>query len=66
VDQVLLTGGMARCRPTVDYIRKAIVAMGCGVTVYPGENEMQALAMGALRVLAGKETPWDYQGQGQL
>ncbi|WP_394365920.1 butyrate kinase [Mesoterricola sediminis] len=63
VDQVLLTGGMARCRPTVDYIRKAIAAMGCGLTVYPGENEMFALAKGALRVLAGKEAPKDYHGR---
>ncbi len=65
VDRVLLTGGMARCRPTVDYIRKAIAAMGCGVTVYPGENEMAALAKGALRVLAGKETAKTYTGRVQ-
>jgi butyrate kinase len=36
--------------------------MGCGVTVYPGENEMQALAKGALRVLSGKEVPKVYTG----
>jgi butyrate kinase len=63
VDQVLLTGGMARCRPTVDFIRKAIAALGCGVTVYPGENEMAALAKGALRVLSGKEAAKIYSGR---
>ncbi len=63
IDQILLTGGMARCKPTVDYIRKAIAAMGCGVTVYPGENEMYALAKGALRVLSGKETAKVYTGK---
>ena len=62
VDQILLTGGMARCRTTVEYIKRAVAAMGCGVTVYPGENEMQALAKGALRVLSGKEVPKVYTG----
>jgi butyrate kinase len=63
VDQVLLTGGMARCKPTVEFIKSAIGAMGCGVTVYPGENEMFALAKGALRVLSGKETAMTYEGR---
>ena len=63
VDQVLLTGGMARCRPTVDFIRRTLAAMGCGVTIYPGENEMFALAKGALRVLSGKETAREYTGR---
>ena len=30
------------------------------VTAYPGENEMYALAKGALRVLNGREIPGDY------
>ena len=38
-------------------------AVGCGVTVYPGENEMYALAKGALRVLSGKEAPRTYVGK---
>jgi butyrate kinase len=63
VDQILLTGGMARCRPVVEFIQRGVVAMGCGVTVYPGENEMQALAKGALRVLSGKEVPRVYAGK---
>jgi len=62
VDQILLTGGMARCRPTVAFIQRTVAAMGCGVTLYPGENEMFALAKGALRVLAGKEVPRTYTG----
>jgi butyrate kinase len=62
VDRILLTGGMARCQPTVAYIQRAVAAVGCGVSVYPGENEMAALAKGALRVLSGKETPKVYLG----
>ena len=62
VDQILLTGGLARCKVTVAYIQRAVSATGCGVTVYPGENEMFALAKGALRVLSGKEVPKVYTG----
>ena len=63
IDQILLTGGMARCRPTVAFIQRSVAAMGCGVTIYPGENEMFALAKGALRVLSGKEVPRVYTGR---
>ena len=63
LDRILLTGGMARCKPTVDFIKKALGALGCGVTVYPGENEMFALAKGALRVLSGKEMAKEYKGK---
>jgi butyrate kinase len=60
VDQVLLTGGMARCAPLVGRIKALLAAVGCDVTVYPGENEMFALAKGALRVLSGKESAKEY------
>ena len=55
VDRVLLTGGMARSSRLVDEITRLVSGLGCGVTVYPGENEMAALVKGALRVLQGKE-----------
>jgi len=60
VDQVLLTGGMARSRLLVEKLRKYLAAFGCGVTVYPGENEMAALVKGALRVLSGREQARTY------
>jgi butyrate kinase len=60
VDQVLLTGGLARSQMLVDDITKAVSALGCGVTAYPGENEMYALVKGALRVLSGKEKAREY------
>jgi butyrate kinase len=63
IDRILLTGGMARCKPTVEFIRRTVAAVGCGVTVYPGENEMFALAKGALRVLSGKEAAKEYAGK---
>jgi butyrate kinase len=62
VDRIILTGGAARCRPVVDYIVAHVAAVPCGVTIYPGENEMGALVKGALRVLSGKETAKEYVG----
>jgi butyrate kinase len=60
VDRVLLTGGMARSQRLVGELTRLIAAMGCGVSVYPGENELAALVKGALRVLDGKEEARQY------
>jgi len=60
VDRILLTGGMARAKFLVDEIGRLLHSFGCGITVYPGENEMAALAKGALRVLSGRETAKEY------
>jgi butyrate kinase len=60
VDQILLTGGMARAKFFVAEIRRLLRSVGCKITVYPGENEMAALALGALRVLSGKEAVKEY------
>ena len=64
VDRILLTGGMARSQMLVDAISGLLGGLGCGVTVYAGENEMFALVKGALRVLNGKEEPRDYNPEG--
>jgi butyrate kinase len=60
VDRVLLTGGMARSQALVAAIERFVAGVGCGVTVYPGENEMFALVKGALRVLDRKEEAREY------
>jgi butyrate kinase len=60
IDAVLLTGGMARSARLVDAISRAVVGLRCPVKVYPGENEMLALAKGALRVLDGREPAREY------
>ena len=52
---------MARSAALVARIEGFVAALGCGVTVYPGENEMAALAKGALRVLNGKEKARSYR-----
>jgi butyrate kinase len=52
VDGIILTGGMAHNKLVVGYIREYIDFLG-KVTIYPGEDEMEALAMNALEVLRG-------------
>ncbi|MGV8038732.1 MAG: butyrate kinase [Thermoanaerobaculaceae bacterium] len=63
VDRILLTGGMARSRMMVEAISRYVAAVGCGVSVYPGENEMFALAKGAMRVLSGREAVGEYSAE---
>jgi len=60
VDRILLTGGLAHSELLVRKIEDAVAALDCGVSVYPGENEMLALAKGALRVLRGIEDAKSY------
>lgn len=56
VDGILITGGIAHDRWFVEQIVKRVERFG-PVHVYPGEDEMKALAMNALRVLRGELTP---------
>ena len=63
VDRILLTGGLARSEKLVADITTGVQALACGVTSYPGENEMRALVKGALRVLNGKEEARNYDPQ---
>jgi len=55
VDAIILTGGIAHSKTFTDLIEK-YVSFIAPVVVYPGENEMEALALGGLRVLRGEET----------
>ncbi|MTI57701.1 butyrate kinase [Geosporobacter ferrireducens] len=60
VDAVILTGGIAYDKKFVKWVsdRVAFIAQ---VIVYPGEDEMIALAEGGLRVLRGEETAKIYE-----
>ncbi len=60
VDAVILTGGIAYDKNVVGYIKEMIEPMA-KVVVMPGENELEALAMNAQRVLEGKLTPKVYE-----
>ena len=55
VDAVILTGGIAHSKMLTGVIRKYLEHT-FNVVVMPGENEMEALAFGGLRILRGEET----------
>ena len=59
VDQIIVTGGIAYNKEVVDKMeeRAGFIAP---FTVYPGEDELLALAQGALRVLNGEEKAMKY------
>lgn len=59
VDAILLTGGIAYGKPVTDYIQE-MVEFIAPVKVYPGEDEMRALAMNGLMVLKGEITAKTY------
>jgi butyrate kinase len=56
IDAVVLTGGMAHSAHLVARLRSYIEWIA-PVTVYPGEDELLALAEGVFRVLDGEEQP---------
>ena len=59
VDAVILTGGLAHSETLLAWIRERVDWIG-PILVYPGEDEMLALALGALRVLRGEERLREY------
>ena len=59
VDRIILTGGIAYSEKVVEELRKRIGWIS-EITVYPGEDELLALAEGALRVLNGEEEVKEY------
>ena len=61
VDAILLTGGVANDPYLIEKITD-MVGYIAPIKAYAGEFEMEALARGALRVLAGQEQPKTYTG----
>lgn len=59
VDAIILTGGIAYSEMITNWIKQRISKMA-EVIVYPGEDEMIALAEGALRVLNKEEDAKEY------
>ena len=59
VDAIILTGGIAHNPMIVSYVRDMVTFIA-PVVVYPGEDEMKALAMNVLMVLTGKVKPRKY------
>jgi butyrate kinase len=59
VDQIIITGGIAYNVTVTDDIQKH-VGWIAPITIYPGEDELLALAQGALRVIKGEEEVMNY------
>ena len=55
----ILTGGIAYNKITVDALTDR-VGWIAPITVYPGEDELLALAQGAIRVMTGEEKVMQY------
>jgi butyrate kinase len=60
IDAILLTGGMAHSDYIVSELRRRIGFLA-PVYTFPGEDEMEALALNALAVLQGKRQAKDYK-----
>lgn len=58
-DGIVLTGGLAHSEMLTGWIRKWVEDLA-PVFIYPGEDEMTAMAEGGLRVLSGEETVRKY------
>lgn len=59
VDGIVITGGIAHSKRMTGWIEER-VAFIAPVYLMPGENELESLAMGALRVLKGEEALQEY------
>ena len=60
VDAIILTGGIAYSKSMVNYIKDKVEFIS-EVVVYPGEDELLALAEGGLRVLRMEEEAKEYK-----
>jgi len=61
VDAVVLTGGLAFNQRVVEDIRERVSFLA-PVLLYPGENELEALATAAIAALEGREEIKEYRG----
>ncbi len=60
VDAILLTGGLARSEYVTERLRQRIAFLA-PIRSFPGEDEMEALALNALDVLRGRRMAKEYK-----
>ena len=60
VDRIILTGGIAYSQLFTGWISERVEFIA-PVQIIPGENELEALAHGVLRILSGEEKAHDYR-----
>lgn len=61
IDAIVLTGGIAYSKLFVAKVQEWVGFLG-PMMVYPGQDEMRALALGGLRVMRNEEKPKVYPG----
>lgn len=59
IDGIILTGELARSQMLMEWIKERVAFLG-PTFLYPGNFEMEALVLGALRVLRGEEKAKPY------
>lgn len=59
VDAIVITGGLAYDQLVIDFIKERVSFIS-EILIFPGEDEMEALAFGALRVLNNEEKYKEY------
>jgi butyrate kinase len=64
VDAMLITGGMAHSEKLIAKLLPSISWIA-PVTIYPGEDELRAMAEGAMRVLRHEEAAREYRSEGK-
>lgn len=61
IDAIIITGGIANDEELIASIKDYVSYLG-RIVVIPGEEEMESLANGALRILKGEEKALEYTG----
>lgn len=59
VDRIIITGGIAYSKMMTEWLKKRVEFIA-PVEIVPGENELESLAFGSLRVLKGEEKAREY------
>ena len=60
VDAIAITGGIAYSKMITNWIRERVEFIA-PVHIHPGENELESLVLGTIRVLNGKEEAREYR-----
>jgi len=61
IDAIIITGGIAHSEEFVNKLKSWIEFLCPKFFVFPGEGEMESLALGVLRVLTGEEKAKEYR-----
>ncbi len=59
IDAIILTGGLANSKMLMDMVVKRVKFIA-PIEIIPGEDELEAMALGGLRILRGEEQAWEF------